>query len=55
MTLVRRDNEKSHKTKPLIRYPINQTFIWGSYVFLLQKEALYLNMNVYKLPTMETK
>lgn len=55
MTSLRRDNETSHKTKPLICYPTNQTFIWDSYVFLLQKEALYLNMNVYKLPTMEIK
>lgn len=36
-------------------FVIPLTRLSSGVVFLLQKEALYLNMNVYKLPTMETK
>ena len=44
MTSLKRDNETSNETKLLVCYLINQTFIWGSYTFLLGKSIVFKYM-----------
>ena len=41
MTSLKRDNETSNKTKLLIHYPINETFIQGSYACLFGKSIIF--------------
>lgn len=50
MTSLRRDNETSNKTKPLIHYPIKRLSS-GAHMLFFQEKALSLNIHVYKLPT----
>lgn len=55
MTSLRRDNEKVITQSPLFVIPLTR-LLSGLHMFcFFLKKALYLNIQVYELPTLKTK